>query len=301
MSYNEEIYRALLPLITANIIFCSVFIYFALTYARRTKTPEVLERLHKSFLGVFVVEFWYWLIDPIVKFLAFIKVTPNTITALSIPMSLFAGFLVMIGKIEFAGWMIALSVNMDLLDGRLARLTGKTTKSGAFFDACMDRYSDSFIIGGLGLYFVMNGSAAKSSAVSSWGVPCGIPAWSIANSCDISVWSRTFTISTFEIIMLIATILLIAGTCAMSYAKARGEVAGVSTKRGLMQRPERVVSLGLIMIIFPFIKIICDNNSWNADYILAGVLILMTVLVNFSAIVRMIDVFRKIKKMENSS
>jgi len=284
MNYNEDIYWALLPLITFNLTVCAAFVYFALTYARRPKTPEVLERLHKSFLRVFIFEFWYWLSDPLVKFCAFIKATPNMITALSIPMSLFAGYLMMIGKFEFAGFMIMFSANMDLLDGRLARLTGKTTKSGAYFDACMDRYNDSFVIGGFGLYFIFKNSAVLSS--------CG--------ECSTTFLSKTFTISAFDVSMLIASILLIMGTCVMSYAKARGEVLGISTKRGLMQRPERVVSLGLFMVLFPFIEVICTNNAFNADYILAGLLVVMTVLVNFSAIVRTIDVFRKIKKMETN-
>ena len=299
MNYNQDIYWALFPLITFNLSVCTAFAYFALTYARRPKTPEVLERLHKSFLRVFIFEFWYWLSDPLVKFCAFIKLTPNMITALSVPMSLFAGYLMMIGKFEFAGFMIMFSANMDLLDGRLARLTGKTTKSGAYFDACMDRYNDSFVIGGFGLYFILKNSAAASYSPFS---PLGYGScYMYSSSCDTSILSKTFTISAFDISMLIASILLIMGTCVMSYAKARGEVLGISTKRGLMQRPERVVSLGLFMVMFPFIQVVCNNNAWNADYILAGVLVIMTVLVNFSAIVRTVDVFRKIKKMENDS
>ena len=295
MNYNQDIYWALFPLITFCLAVCAAFVYFALTYARRPKTPEVLERLHKSFLKIFIFEFWYWLSDPLVKFCAFFKITPNMVTALSIPMSLLAGYLMMIGKFEFAGFMIMFSANMDLLDGRLARLTGKTTKSGAYFDACMDRYNDAFVMGGFGLYFILKNSTTAATSSFKYGT-CFV-----SGSCSTSVLSQTFTISMFEVSMLIASILLIMGTCAMSYAKARGEALGISTKRGLMQRPERVVSLGLFMVLFPFMKIICDNNSLNADYILAGMLVLMTVLVNFSAIVRIIDVFRKIKKMESNS
>jgi phosphatidylglycerophosphate synthase len=147
-------------------------------------------------------------------------------------------------------------------------------------------------MGGLGLYFVLKNSTVSSSAY----LPCFA-----YNMCNISTFSKTFTISMFDISMLIASIFLIAGTCAMSYAKARGEIVGVSTVRGLMQRQERIVLLGLFMVLFPFIKVICDNNDWNSDYMLAGLLVLMTVLVNFSAIVRMVDVFSKIKKIENNN
>ena len=295
MDYNEDIYWSLFPLITLNLIVCIAFVYFAITYARRPKTAEALERLksNKSFLGLFLFEFGYWITMPFVRFYAFLKVTPNMITALSIPMSLLTGFVIMIGKLEYAGWLIMISGNMDLVDGLLARTTGKVTKSGAYFDACMDRYSDAFVMGGLGLYFIV-----KSNTVSSVYNAYNSCAY---NSCNTSILSKTFTASAFDVAMLITSILLIAGTSAMSYAKARGEIAGVSTKRGFMQRQERVITLGLVLILFPFMKVVCDNNDWNADYLLAGILVLMTVLVNLSAIIRTVDVFSKIKKMENNN
>jgi hypothetical protein len=84
----------------------------------------------------------------------------------------------------------------------------------------------------------------------------------------------------------------------MSYVKARGEAAGVSTKSGLMQRPERIMMLSLYSVIDPFIRIILSSYDINQDYCLILLLIIMAILINFSALVRMIDIFRLIRNSE---
>jgi hypothetical protein len=92
------------------------------------------------------------------------------------------------------------------------------------------------------------------------------------------------------------TILL--GTASMSYVKARGEVAGATTKRGLMQRPERVVILTLCSVLDPFFRIILDKYNLNTDIVLIVILIIMSILINLSALVRMIDLFSIIKRSD---
>jgi CDP-diacylglycerol--glycerol-3-phosphate 3-phosphatidyltransferase len=42
---------------------------------------------------------------------------------------------------------------MDLLDGTVARLTGKASRSGALFDCRMDRYAEFFVFFGFLVYF----------------------------------------------------------------------------------------------------------------------------------------------------
>jgi len=42
---------------------------------------------------------------------------------------------------------------MDPLDGTVARLTGKASRSGAFFDCTMDRYAEFFVFFGFLVYF----------------------------------------------------------------------------------------------------------------------------------------------------
>jgi len=42
---------------------------------------------------------------------------------------------------------------MDLLDGTVARLTGKASRSGTLFDCRMDRYAEFFVFFGFLVYF----------------------------------------------------------------------------------------------------------------------------------------------------
>ena len=47
----------------------------------------------------------------------------------------------------------------DLIDGAMARTTGRTSKFGAFFDSTLDRIGDGAIFGGLVLYFAGPGDS----------------------------------------------------------------------------------------------------------------------------------------------
>jgi len=271
MTYDDKIYSSLLPLIIINLVFVIIFMYYAVSFQYRKKTPEALARLHRSFIGSFFSEFWYWFIDPIVRLLAFLKFTPNMVTSMSIVLSLVTGYLFFIGEVAWGGWFVVISGNMDLLDGRLARVTGRSTRSGAFYDACIDRYSDAFVFIGLAFYFLGRNFDASSSSV---------------------------TIEMIDFYMLVIAILVIVGTEVISYAKARGEAMGFTTSRGLMQRPERIVMLAFFSILHPFFKIIAMERGYHPDITLMGAVVIMAVLVNYSAVVRIASIFKDIKKSE---
>ena len=99
-----------------------------------------------------------------------------------------------------------------------------------------------------------------------------------------------------NLFMLIVTILSIIGTEITSYAKARGEINGINTKIGLMQRTERFVLLWIVSIFHPFIMIVLNRNGITTEYPIIIALILMAVLTNYTAIVRIIYVFKEIRK-----
>jgi phosphatidylglycerophosphate synthase len=273
MNYNEVLYYSLLPLFIALEAVAISFTYYAVTWSRRVQSEETISRIHKSFIGIFLVEFWYWLTTPLLSFFKILKLTPNIITAISVALSLFTCYLLAIGEIGAGGWMIVLSGSLDMLDGRLARETGQSSKAGAFFDSCSDRYSDSFVFIGLGIYFLSRGSS-------------------------ISEGLFTITMTDYIGVIVIMTILL--GAASMSYVKARGEVAGATTKRGLMQRPERIMILSVFTVLHPFFVIVLEKYGLHPDFTLLGILIIMSILINYSAIIRMTAIFNTIKKMENS-
>jgi CDP-diacylglycerol--glycerol-3-phosphate 3-phosphatidyltransferase len=97
----------------------------------------------------------------------------------------------------------------DTIDGSLARTTGKASRLGALFDSVVDRYSEFIMYLGIGAYFI--------------------------NIEDYSTAAGTF--------------LALCGSFMVSYARARAESLGFEAKLGFMQRPERVVLIGLGALI----------------------------------------------------
>ncbi len=272
MNYSESIYYSILPFVIMIEAVAVLVTYFAITWSKRMKTKETLSRLHDSFIGIFMIEFWYWFTSPLLKLCMLLKLTPNKVTGISLFLSFITGAIYATGHLSIAGWMLGLSGSLDMIDGRLARATGKSSKGGAFFDSCSDRYSDAFIFIGLGIYFLSKSFSPEQSA---------------------------FTISMPDYMSIIIIMTIMLGTASMSYVKARGEVVGAHTKRGLMQRPERIMMIGFYSVLDPFVRIILSNYGINTDAGLIIILIIMTVLINISAIVRMTDLFSIINKMKN--
>jgi CDP-diacylglycerol--glycerol-3-phosphate 3-phosphatidyltransferase len=83
------------------------------------------------------------ILKPLVKALSFVP--PNFIT--------FAGFIIVLivvifvsnGKFRIGGIILIAGSILDAVDGQIARVKGKTSKFGAFFDSTLDRYGEFFI------------------------------------------------------------------------------------------------------------------------------------------------------------
>ncbi len=253
---ENEIFRSLLPLLIANSLVILPLIPFAFIYRKRPRDPEILDRMHKTFLGIFVREYWYWLTSPFISFFQLIKLTPNKVTGISLVFALVAGYYFYKGNFALAAWMICISSTLDVLDGRLARATNRVTHEGAFFDSCVDRYADGFIFMGLALYF------------------------------------RN------DFYMLLASLFALVGSEVISYARAKGEIIGVSTKRGLMQRAERIVLLSLVSVFHPFFMVILSKYGIKTEYPMIIVIILLAILTNYTAAVRIFALFNKIRSLD---
>ena len=92
----------------------------------------------------------------------------------------------------------------DTLDGIMARLSGRSSKWGAYLDSTLDRVADSAIFGGLVLWYAGDGESPYLAA--------------LALAC------------------------LILGSV-VSYAKARAEGLGMTANVGIAERAERVVTV----------------------------------------------------------
>ena len=149
--------------------------------------------------------FWTKLLTPIAKFLIRMGVSPDAVTLVG-TIGVVAGALVFFprGELLIGVLVITAFVFSDLLDGTMARMTGTTSKWGAFLDSTLDRLGDAAIFGGLVLYFAGPGES--------------LPLASLALYC------------------------LVMGSVT-SYARARAESLGMEARGGIAERADRLVAI----------------------------------------------------------
>jgi CDP-diacylglycerol---glycerol-3-phosphate 3-phosphatidyltransferase len=160
-----------------------------------------------------IIKGYLRLIEPVASLLIRRGVSPNTITTVGTVCMLTGGALYAMGHIMTAGWVIGLTALFDVLDGTVARRTGKSTVFGAFYDSTLDRVADGGVMAGLTIFYA-------TSAVHH------------------------------NIYMVIVCLVGIIGTFLISYTRARAEALGIDAKVGLMQRPERVILLSAPQAFF---------------------------------------------------
>ena len=160
-----------------------------------------------------VIKGYLRLIEPVAALLIRHNVSPNAITTFGTVCTLVGGGLYAGGHIMTAGWVIGLTALFDVLDGTVARRTGKSTVFGAFYDSTLDRVADGGVMAGLTIFYA-------TSPVHH------------------------------NIYMVVVCLLGIIGTFLISYTRARAESLGIDAKVGLMQRPERVILLSAPQAFF---------------------------------------------------
>lgn len=150
------------------------------------------------------------MLDPIVERLAVRKVSPNVITSVGTLVLFGAGVAYGAAWVQLGGALLLLSGIMDMLDGRVARRGGGTTKFGAFYDSTLDRIGEGALFTGIAVFFARGGT---TPALMTWAV-------------------------------VLTMVALVAGLV-VSYARARAEGLGLECKVGIAQRAERVLGLGI--------------------------------------------------------
>ena len=152
-------------------------------------------------------------IEPAISFLARHNVSPNGITTVGTALTVAAGVVYGTGHIMTAGWIMAVTAFFDVLDGQVARRTGRCTVFGAFYDSTLDRVADGALMAGLTVFYAIN--------------PIH-----------------------HNIYMVVVCLVGIVGTFVVSYTRARAESLGIDAKVGVMQRPERIVLLSAPQALF---------------------------------------------------
>jgi CDP-diacylglycerol--glycerol-3-phosphate 3-phosphatidyltransferase len=156
------------------------------------------------------------LLAPVVDLLVRKGVSPNAITTFGTIATVIGGGFYARGHIMLAGWIVGLSAICDLMDGAVARKSGKSSSFGAFYDSTLDRVADGAVLGGLTLFFARN------------GVHHAIPDY----------------MSTPMVSVLLLGIL---GSFLTSYTRARAEGLGVDAQVGMLPRPDRIILLWVLI------------------------------------------------------
>jgi len=118
---------------------------------QRSKNKQ--EPQSSKLLGSGIKTWWLLLTLPIEDYLLQIKIHPNILTISTLLVGAITGMAYHFGWIFVAGILVLGGSTFDIFDGRVARALGINSESGAFFDSCLDRFSEAFIYVGLLSFF----------------------------------------------------------------------------------------------------------------------------------------------------
>lgn len=224
----------------------------------------------------------YKVIDPFVKLLIKFGLTPNAVTSIGFVLNIGVAIVFIIGAEEgnrgdlrYVGWaggLILFAGLFDMLDGQVARLGDMKSTFGALYDSVLDRYSELIMFLGICYYLV----------------------------------GHHYFISS------IAAFIAMIGSMMVSYVRARAESLGIECKGGLMQRPERVVTIGLCAILCGVTSLYIGGNYklfvpgikyhiFETITIFTAPIVALSFLTNITACNRLVDAKRSLLEKEKES
>jgi CDP-diacylglycerol--glycerol-3-phosphate 3-phosphatidyltransferase len=109
-------------------------------------------------------------LQPVGAGLAKAGVTADALTVVGLGCSIATALLIASGHLHWAVLGVILTGVPDLLDGSVARHSGKAGPRGAFFDSVCDRVSDVVLIGGVAWYFGRDSSRLPVLALAVAGI-----------------------------------------------------------------------------------------------------------------------------------
>ena len=190
------------------------------------------------------------LLNPVVGTLVRHRIHPNLISSVGFFISLLAAAIIF-ARFLVPGMVVFLIGGLsDILDGRVARESGLASKFGSFYDSTLDRVSEILVYVAIYAYF---------------------------RPLD-SFWYVGYIV-----------IAAMVGSLMVSYTRAKAESLGVDCKVGMMQRPERVVALGLGGLLVPVVAAFAPEWRYAPLLLAIGAI---AVLANFTALERIYEVYR---------
>ena len=142
-------------------------------------------------------------------------VSPDAVTLAGLLIALAAAGLIGAGYLLAGGLALLFSGLFDMLDGALARATGKAGRFGALLDSTIDRVSEAAILFGVAVHYLNEGS---------------------------------------NVVVMLAFLALI-GSVMVSYVRARAEAMDADCEVGVMTRTERVVGLSAALAAAPWLPL----------------------------------------------
>jgi CDP-diacylglycerol---glycerol-3-phosphate 3-phosphatidyltransferase len=176
-------------------------------------------------------------VQPLAVALARAGIQANWLTYLGFLLNVGVAVVVAEGWLGIGGALFLIVNALDFLDGAVARAAGTAGAFGAFLDSVLDRYSEAVVFVGLIVWY--------------------------------SRADDTFAV--------IVTALALSGSFMVSYCRARAEGLGLDCEVGLLQRPERIVVLGIGLML----------TEYTHHLVLVGVLVALALLTNVTAYQRM--------------
>jgi CDP-diacylglycerol---glycerol-3-phosphate 3-phosphatidyltransferase len=136
-------------------------------------------------------------------------VTADEVTVVGILFAVATSVVIGLGYLYVGIVVLTVGGLMDALDGVVAKSAGAASDRGAFFDSVADRISDAFIFGGV-TWYLLERSDPRAA-------------------------------------ILPVAILAVSGV--ISYTRAKAESLGLSARGGLMERAERLIFLGVALLL----------------------------------------------------
>ena len=165
-------------------------------------------------------QFWIRLLTPVARFFLRVGIGPDIVTLVGTLGVLRRSARLLPARASCSGARSSITafVFSDMVDGLMARMSGRSSSWGAFLDSTLDRVGDAAVFGGLALWYAGGGDNFLLACVALY---------------DLVMGSVT------------------------SYAKARAESLGMTANVGIAERADRLVAVlvatGLSGLGVPFL------------------------------------------------
>ncbi len=146
---------------------------------------------------------------PVARVFIALRISANMLTLAGFGIAVGAAWLLADGRLFLGGVVMLGGAVLDMFDGAVARLTGKASTFGAFFDSVMDRLGEAAVLFGLAVFYMRD----------------------------------TDALGVYLVFGALTASLMV------SYLRARAEGLNVPGDVGFLGRPERVVVLGVALLV----------------------------------------------------